>query len=154
MTATPTLSGDMARDEVAAYLAEADIPVRIACRTPGDGLWMVSLWYDYDDGTLSCATGADSLFVRYLRENPQVAFEVSDNEPPYRGVRGSGTATISPDEDKELLRSLLRRYLGGTDSDLAKTLLAPAREEVRIDVDVGKLYAWDFSDQMSSTAER
>ena len=148
MSTQPTVTGDLTPAEVRTYLDEATIPVRIACRTPDGGLWMVSLWFSYADGILSCATSADALLVRYLREDPHVALEVSTNDPPYRGVRGAGTATLAADEDKALLRSLLERYLGGTESDLAKTLLAPAREEVRIDVDIERLYGWDFSERM------
>ena len=44
---------------------------------------------------------------------------------------------------------MLERYLGGTDSELAEILLAPGREEVRIEV--GRAYTWDFSDRMPST---
>lgn len=139
----------MTREEVTEYLTEATIPVRIACRRPPDGLWIVSLWYEYEAGQLSCATGDESALAGFLRADEQVAVEVSENHPPYRGVRGSGTASLRPDEDKQLLRSLLERYLGGTDSDLAATLLDPGREEVRIDVDIEELYTWDFSDRMA-----
>ena len=76
---------------------------------------------------------------------------MSTNDPPYRGVRGAGSATVAPDEDKETLRTMLERYLGGTDSELAEILLAPGREEVRIEVEVDRAYTWDFSDRMSST---
>jgi hypothetical protein len=46
---------------------------------------------------------------------------------------------------------MLERYLGGTDSELAEILLAPGREEVRIQVEVDRAYTWDFSDRMPST---
>jgi len=78
-----------------------------------------------------------------------VSFEVSDNEPPYGGVRGAGAATVEPDEDKEQLEELLKRYLGGTDSELAARLLDPGREKVRIRVEPTKLHSWDFSDRMA-----
>jgi hypothetical protein len=151
MPSLPEPGGAMSRDEVTAYLEDAEIPVRIACRTPAGRLWMVSLWYRLvGDGSLACATGADATLVRYLREDPDVAFEISENDPPYRGVRGAGTVSLGPDEDKELLRSLLERYLGGTDSGLASTLLTPEREEVRIEVEIDRLYTWDFSARMAT----
>jgi hypothetical protein len=77
------------------------------------------------------------------------AFEISVNAPPYFGVRGAGAASVSPDEEKRLLRSLLERYLGGTDSTLAERLLRPEREEVHIRIEPERLYTWDFSDRMS-----
>ncbi|MEF8853140.1 MAG: pyridoxamine 5'-phosphate oxidase family protein [Haloarculaceae archaeon] len=132
------------------FLRERAVPVRLACHTPGGGLWMLSLWYRYRDGRLECATGADADVVRYLREDPAVAFEVSTNDPPYRGVRGCGSVDIAPDADKATLRALIERYLGDADAGLAERLLSPDREEVRLAVDVERAYTWDFSDRMES----
>lgn len=98
------------------FLDDATVPIRLSCHTPSGGLWVLSLWYRYADGQFQCATGADADIVRFLRADPQVAFEVSVNHPPYQGVRGQGTATIEPDPEKTVLRDLLERYLGGTDS--------------------------------------
>jgi nitroimidazol reductase NimA-like FMN-containing flavoprotein (pyridoxamine 5'-phosphate oxidase superfamily) len=132
------------------FLRERTIPVRLACHTPSGGLWMLSLWYRYRDGRLECATGADADVVRYLRADPAVAFEISTNQPPYRGVRGAGTVDIAPDEDRETLRALIERYLGDTDVPLAERLLDPEREEVRLTVDVERAYTWDFSNRMQA----
>ncbi|RDI72227.1 pyridoxamine 5'-phosphate oxidase family protein [Halopelagius longus] len=147
------LTGPWSKSEAAEYLREATVPVRISCRTPEGHPWMLSLWYEWSDdpdGTpeLRCATGADADVVRYLRNDPEVAFEVSENDPPYRGVRGRGTATVEPDEGKALLRSLLERYLGGTESELAGRLLSNDREEVRIRVTPERLHAWDYTARM------
>jgi len=112
---------------------------------------MLSLWYRYRDGALWCATSASADVVDYLASDDRVAFEISTNRPPYRGVRGNGTATIDPDVDKELLRELLERYLDGTDSPLAERLLSPGREEVRIRIDPARVYTWDFTDRMQGS---
>jgi len=145
----PTWTGAWSEAEAESYLRDRAIPIRLACRTPAGGLWMLSLWYQYRDGAFRCATGADADIVRYLRDDSGVSFEVSDNEPPYGGVRGAGAATVEPDEDKEQLEELLKRYLGGTDSELAARLLDPGREKVRIRVEPTKLHSWDFSDRMA-----
>jgi nitroimidazol reductase NimA-like FMN-containing flavoprotein (pyridoxamine 5'-phosphate oxidase superfamily) len=142
------VTGDWDRPRTERFLDEHAVPVRIACRTGDDGLWMLSLWFRYDDGHLRCATGANARVVDYLRADPTVAFEVSTNRPPYMGVRGAGTATVESEGGKPLLRELLERYLGGTDSDLARRLLSPDREEVVVDVDIERAYTWDFSDRM------
>ncbi|SFR51411.1 pyridoxamine 5'-phosphate oxidase family protein [Halogeometricum limi] len=137
------------------FLRESTVPVRLACRTPKDDLWMLSLWYVWVDGDadgerpeLCCATGANADVVRFLRANDDVAFEVSTNDPPYRGVRGRGTATIEPDDEKALLRTLLERYLGGTDNELGGFLLSDDREEVRIRITPTRLHSWDYSERM------
>ncbi|MFB6196077.1 MAG: pyridoxamine 5'-phosphate oxidase family protein [Haloplanus sp.] len=146
----PTYSGAWDREGVAGFLAEATVPIRLACHTPAGGLWMLSLWFafDADAERFVCATAADADVVEYLRADDGVAFEVSTNDPPYRGVRGAGTATVTPDEEKAVLRDLLERYLGGTDSSLARRLLDPARDEVAIRVAPERWYSWDFTDRM------
>lgn len=147
------LTGPWSHGDMATFLDDTTVPIRVSCRTPSGGLWMLSLWYRYEDGQLWCATGADADIVKFLREDPHVAFEISVNDPPYRGVRGQGTATIEPDPEKATLRSLLERYLGGTDSALAERLLSPEREEVAISIDPTTVATWDYSNRMSDATE-
>ena len=101
---------------------------------------------------LRCATSADAAVLEYLRHDSEVAFEVSTNHPPYKGVRGRGTASIEPDTDKRLLRALFERYLGGTDNDLGDFLLDPDREEVRIRITPERLHSWDFTERMADVS--
>lgn len=146
-------TGAWDRAAVADFLAEATIPVRLACHTPSGRLWQVALWFRHDDDRLACATSAEADLVRFLEERSGVAFDVSTNEPPYRGVRGYGTAAIEPDPEKALLRALIERYLGGTDSALAERLLDEDREEVRVFVDPERVHSWDYSDRMADAVD-
>jgi nitroimidazol reductase NimA-like FMN-containing flavoprotein (pyridoxamine 5'-phosphate oxidase superfamily) len=146
-----TLKGAWTRDEMAAFLDDATIPIRLGCVTPAGGLWMLSLWYEYRDDAFHCATAASADVVTYLESDPRVSFEVSVNEPPYKGVRGYGHATIEPDPEKTQLRTLLQRYLGGTDSPLADRLLDESREEVTIRIDPRKCYSWDYTGRMGNS---
>jgi nitroimidazol reductase NimA-like FMN-containing flavoprotein (pyridoxamine 5'-phosphate oxidase superfamily) len=148
-----TCTGAWPREDVAAFLEATTVPIRLSCRTGDDHLWMLSLWYRYEEGRLHCATAADADVVGYLREHDEVAFEVSTNDPPYRGVRGNGRPRIEPDEGKALLRGLLERYLGGTDSSLADRLLDEGREEVRIVIEPRKVFSWDYGDRMADAVD-
>ncbi len=141
------LTGPWDRDAVDRFLADARVPVRIGCRTPADDPWLVSLWFEWD-GAVHCATGADADLVTFLRSDDHVSFEVSTNDPPYKGVRGRGRATVSPDPDKRYLRSLMERYLGGTDNELGERLLRPEREEVHVRIEPERLHSWDYSRRM------
>ncbi|MBX0287428.1 pyridoxamine 5'-phosphate oxidase family protein [Haloarcula salinisoli] len=143
-----SVTGVWSREDLAAFLEDQTAPLRLGCRRPRGDLWMLSLWYRYRDGTFECATAADADVVSYLDHDTDVSFEVSTNDPPYRGVRGNGTATVTTDEEKAVLRALIERYLGGTDSDLAQRLLAPSREEVRIRIEPDRLHSWDYSERM------
>jgi len=147
-------SGAWNRAETEAFLQSETIPVRISCRRPSGDLWMLSLWFVYRENALWCATSASADVVEYLAYDERIAFEISTNEPPYKGVRGNGTATITPDAEKRLLTELLDRYLDGTDSPLARRLLSPKREEVQIRIDPERLYTWDFTERMDPNSQR
>ena len=146
-----TVSGAWSETRLEAFLEEARVPIRIATHRRDGSLWMVALWYRYRNGSFECATGANAHIVRFLEGDPQVAFDVSTNDPPYRGVRGNGTATLAADEEKTTLRALIERYLGDTDSPLAKSLLSDDREEVRIRIDPNEMHSWDYSKRMQGT---
>ena len=145
--------GAWSASAVAEFLQDVAIPPRLSTHRPDGTLWTVALWYRYDDGAFECATSADADVVRYLRNDPAVAFDVSTNHPPYRGVRGNGRATIAGDDDKAVLRDLIERYLGGRDSPLAERLLDEGRDEVRIRVRPRSIYSWDYTERMAEAVE-
>lgn len=145
------IRGPWDQTELSAFLSEATIPIRIATQRPDDTLWIVTLWFRYSNGELLCATEASADIVRFLTDNPSVAFDISTNQPPYRGVRGTGTVSLSADPDKETLRLLIRRYLGTSDSPLAKWLLNDKRNEIRIRIVPTDLYTWDYRERMQQT---
>ncbi|ELZ39703.1 pyridoxamine 5'-phosphate oxidase family protein [Halorubrum tebenquichense] len=162
-------TGPWDRERVDEFLADARVPVRLGCRTPTDHPWIVSLWFAWDPdgggraggggdsagptGAIRCATSASADLVEFVEHDAEVSFDVSTNDPPYKGVRGRGRATVVPDEDKRLLRSLLTRYLGGTDNATADRLLRPEREEVEIRIEPERLHTWDYSERMGSPEE-
>ncbi|TKX84869.1 pyridoxamine 5'-phosphate oxidase family protein [Halorubrum sp. SS5] len=162
-------TGPWDRDRVDEYLAAARVPVRLGCRTPSDRPWIVSLWFAWDPdaggdpvgdggpeahaGAIRCATSASADLVEFVEHDDHVSFDVSTNDPPYKGVRGRGRATVVPDEDKRLLRSLLTKYLGGTDNPTAERLLRPERDEVEIRIEPERLHAWDYSERMETGEE-
>lgn len=145
------VTGAWTAEEMRAFLTSdaGTVPLRLACHTPRDELWMLSLWYAFRDGCFLCATAADADLVTFLDHDSRVAFEVSVEDPPYFGVRGRGEATVEPDDEKQLLRELLDRYLGGTESSLADRLLAEDREEVVVRIEPTHLSTWDFSERMA-----
>lgn len=148
-----TVDGAWTREQAEEFLDTALVPIRLGCHRPDDRLWMLSLWYRFRDGRFQCATAGSADVVTFLRGNDEVAFEVSTNRLPYMGVRGNGTASIDSGESTDLLRSLIERYLGTTDADLARWLLREDREEVTITIDPDRLHTWDFSERMVDVLE-
>lgn len=147
-------TGAWTADEVTSFLQETTVPIRIATRRSDGSLWPVTVWYRYRDGVFECATQESADLVSILKKNKTVGIDVSTNDVPYSGVRGTGTATISRDGGRDVLSDLVQRYLGGTDSSLAERLLTEDREEVLIRIDPDEIYSWDYSDQMNDVEQK
>lgn len=139
------LRGTWNERELERFLTESRIPIRLAVHRGDGSMWMVALWYRYRDGSFECVTPMNAALVEFLRSGSSVAFDVSTNDPPYRGVRGNGGAALSPDEDRETLVALIDRYLGGTESSLADLLLTDEGGMIRIRIQPNEMYCWDYS---------
>jgi nitroimidazol reductase NimA-like FMN-containing flavoprotein (pyridoxamine 5'-phosphate oxidase superfamily) len=133
---------------IAGFLQEIRIPIRLACNSQAGWPVVISLWYLHEAGNLYCATVEDARVVSYLSQNPRCAFEVAADEPPYCGVRGQARAEIDRSRGEEILRRLLLRYLGGTDNSLAQWLLSRADQEVAIVLRPINVHTWNYSQRM------
>lgn len=130
------------------YLDAVRIPIRIAAKTEEDWPLVMSLWFLHRDGLLYCATQKDAKIVRYIENDNRCAFEIAADEPPYCGIRGHARARIDDTLGAEILEQLLHRYLGNTQNDLAKKLLAKSDTEVAIVLEPLRIYIWDFRQRM------
>jgi nitroimidazol reductase NimA-like FMN-containing flavoprotein (pyridoxamine 5'-phosphate oxidase superfamily) len=139
--------GSWSGAEIEAFLAETLIPMRLSVSTSSGSL-IVPLWFEYLNGRLVSCSPEDSLLVSSLRKQAEVAFDVSTNDLPYQGVRGRGRARCETATDAVRLASLLRRYLAGTDSQLADWLLNRPGPEALIEIEISWLTSWDFSGRM------
>lgn len=146
--AAARIRGPWSPAEVVAFLEAERSPLRLALHGERGFPLVVSLWFRHAAGALWCATHATSLVARRLARDDRVAFEVSTNDPPYRGVRGQGRIERLPAEGARELEALLRRYLGGTDSSLARWLLSRADGEVALRIVPDRILSWDFTARM------
>jgi hypothetical protein len=137
-----------------AYFQKTVIPLRIAFTTKSGWPIVISLWYQFKNGNILCATQNSALIVAYLRANNKCAFEIATDKPPYCGVRGKAIARIDDEIGGEVLEQLLLRYLGGIESKLAKNLLAKRDSEVAIILEPVKIFNWDFSKRMEEIAPK
>ena len=140
---TPSITQD-----VEAFLAEATIPLRLACYTPAGWPLVLSLWYLCREQRLFCATQETARVVSYLTRNPRCGFEVSSDAPPYCGVRGWGLATVDAEKGPEILKRLLVRYLGGCDNPLSERLLSRSDSEVALIIEPVRLFTWNYTERM------
>lgn len=133
------------------FLRHIAIPLRLACTTESGWPFVLSLWFLYEDGRFYCATQASARVVKYLRDDPRVAFEVAGDLPPYCGVRGQARAEFDAARGAEILERLLKHYLGGTDSPLARKLLAQRDREVAICLTPVNHFTWNFTARMQDS---
>lgn len=146
----PTLrSGAWDLDTVERFLHETAIPVRIA--SIGRTFPLVqSQWFLYANSALWCCAQADSVLAQRLRNDPNCAFEVSGDLPPYMGVRGTGQASLHSSEAARILPLLIDRYLGDEPSTLADWLLSRLDVEVAIKISDLAVTSWDYSARMTA----
>lgn len=140
-------SGAWPLDTIERFLYETAIPVRIASNGREFPL-VQSQWFLYESSTLWCCAQADSVLAQRLRNDPRCAFEVSGDLPPYRGVRGTGSASLHADEAARVLPLLIDRYLGDEPSTLADWLLSRLDVEVAIKISDLSVTSWDYSARM------
>lgn len=111
---------------------------------------IVPMWFSYQSGTFLSCSPTESLLVRSLNKYPDVAFDVSTNDLPYQGVRGRGNVKCTVAKDNHKLASLIDRYTGSTDNELADTLLNRSASETVLEVEIDWLTSWDFAGRMQN----
>jgi nitroimidazol reductase NimA-like FMN-containing flavoprotein (pyridoxamine 5'-phosphate oxidase superfamily) len=127
---------------------ETVVPLRLASAGKRGPL-VQSLWFDYDEGALWCATQRDSVLAKRIHRDGNVGWEVSRDEPPYRGVRGTGTARIVDEiaQSTQVLERLVARY-GQAGTQLANWLLGRVETEVVVRIDDLRVTSWDYAPRM------
>lgn len=141
-------SGPWDRSQIEAFLDETVIPIRIASAGRTSPL-VQSLWFLHDEGALWCCTQAEAVLTRRLTSNPRCGFEVSGDQPPYRGVRGTARAEILPTRAADMLPRLIHRYLGDSPGPLADWLMSRLDREVAIRLHSLRVTSFDFSSRMT-----
>lgn len=139
-------SGPWSEDQIRGFLHATVIPVRLS--SMGTFPMVQSLWFLPDGLDLWCATQAQSVLARRLRADDRCGFEVSADVPPYRGVRGTGHATLLPEAAAQTLPQLIDRYDVADDSPLAAWLLSRIDSEVAVRISPRTLSSWDYSPRM------
>lgn len=139
-------SGPWSSAQVNDHLQRAVIPLRLA--TAGTFPLVQSLWFHFDGASLWCATQADSVVACRIAREANVGFEVAPDTPPYRGVRGTGHATIDADRGPDVLERLIDRYLGSEPTPLSTWLRSRAATEVAICITDLTVTSWDYSARM------
>ena len=137
------------------FLHSVRVPLRLGLARDDQPI-IVPLWFVYEGERLWCACHRSSYVVRRIREQTRdpmlglvCAFDISTNDPPYRGIRGTGQVTLVEELGGEKLSRLTGRYLDDASSGFASWLLSRSDEEVALCISATDVKAWDFTARMS-----
>jgi PPOX class probable F420-dependent enzyme len=109
------------------------------------------VWFDYDkDGEkLLIITPKIAKKIRNLRSKPNVYFSIDDENFPYKGVKGKGTAAIIEDPKRTvpLGEKINMKYLGTLDHPIPKMILDSAKKGNHVVVEISPKFfsTWDFA---------
>lgn len=132
-------------------LEEQKIPIRIGCISTNGYPCVLSLWFSIIDGRIYCATKKNAKIAEYLEKNPACGFEIASDKPPYRGIRGNGICNIKPEDGKNILSLLIRKYLGQKNPKLEKFLLNNSDKEVALEIVPNQVFHYDYTSRMENT---
>lgn len=141
--------GPMTEAEVDSFL-QSKLNVQLATIDETGDPNIQPLWFYYDESNkkLYVMTRKTTKKVQNIRNNPSVYFSIDDENFPYKGVKGKGTATISENTDRvvPIVEKINLKYLGTLDHPLAKMIMEAARngDEVLVEINPKFFSTWDF----------
>jgi PPOX class probable F420-dependent enzyme len=109
------------------------------------------VWFDHDKDRekLLIITPKIARKIRNLRSTPNVYFSIDDENFPYKGVKGKGTATVIEDPKRTvpLGEKINMKYLDTLDHPIPKMILDSAKKGNHVVVEISPKFisTWDFA---------
>jgi nitroimidazol reductase NimA-like FMN-containing flavoprotein (pyridoxamine 5'-phosphate oxidase superfamily) len=145
----PNLGSSMTESEVRDFLSNTKLFARLGTIDEKEDPNVHPVWYYFDNERIYFETGKDSKKVRNIRRRNNIYFCIDDSNPPYKGVRGKGTAIISEDISKnvQIAEKIMIKYTGNLDNNIAKFLMDSIKKGESIIIEIiPHFYAtWDHS---------
>lgn len=126
------------------------VPLRLACLTTSGWPMIVPLWFKFLNDRFYCATQENAKIISYLKKDNKCAFEISSQDPPYRGIRGQGKTIIKKELGIEILQTVIEKYLQNKNTDLTTYLIKRKEKEVAIEIIPIKIFYWDYTNRMKN----
>ena len=139
----------MTRDEAEKFL-ESKLTLQLATTDEKGEPNIQPVWfyYDKDEGKLLIITSKVAKKTQNLRNSPTIYFSIDDANPPYKGVKGKGNATIVEDPNRIVPRAekISIKYLGTLDHPAAKEMADRSKNGEGILVEISPKFfsTWDF----------
>jgi len=111
----------------------------------------VGYYFDHLKNMFYILTAKESMKTHNLCRNETVYFCVDDPNPPYKGVRGKGTARILEEVKFNLgiWEKIMARYRGNLEDPMAIALKGELKKGDSIVLEISPKYfsTWDYSKQ-------
>ena len=148
VNATSEVPG-MTRGEIEKFL---DSKLNLQLATTDDqgepNIQPVWFYYDKDGEKLLITTSKLARKTQNLRNKPVVYFSMDDENPPYKGVKGKGIATLVEDPDRTVPQGdrISMKYLGTLDHPIAKMISEGSKngDNVLIEISPKFFSTWDY----------
>src|ERR671921_92906 len=139
----------MTREEAERFL-ESKLNLQVATNDEKGEPNIQPVWfyYDKDQGKLLIITSKSAKKTQNLKNRPTIYFSIDDENPPYKGVKGKGNATIVEDPNRIVPQAekISMKYLGTLDHPAAKEMADRSKngEGVLVEISPKFFSTWDF----------
>ena len=141
----------MTREEAERFLLESSkLNLQIATIDEKGDPNIQPVWFNYDKDAekLLILTSKSAKKTQNLRNRPTIYFSIDDQNPPYKGVKGKGIATVieEPNRIVPQAEKISMKYLGTLDHPAAKEMADRSRngEGVLVEISPKFFSTWDF----------
>ena len=150
LLAEPGVLG-MTKPEIDSFLGTGKMIMRLATvDSEGDPI-IHPVWYLYEKDRIYLFTGNNRKLQNITRRG-RVYFSIDIDSMPNKGVKGKGAARIVDEEDRRvsLGEKIVRKYMGDSETEYAKSLLRYVRGSKSIVIEIVPRYytVWDYSNMM------
>jgi nitroimidazol reductase NimA-like FMN-containing flavoprotein (pyridoxamine 5'-phosphate oxidase superfamily) len=145
----------MTKEEVDRFLA-SNLMLQMATIDKQGEPNIQPVWFYYDKNRekLLITTSKLARKVQNLRNKPILYFSIDDENLPYKGVKGKGSATIIEDPNRAVSEGdkISMKYLGTLDHPIAKMITEHSKkgENILIEVSPKFFSTWDYSKSTTS----
>jgi nitroimidazol reductase NimA-like FMN-containing flavoprotein (pyridoxamine 5'-phosphate oxidase superfamily) len=108
----------------------------------------VWFYYNKDSEKLLITTSKLSKKIQNLRNKSTIYFSIDDENPPYKGIKGKGTATLIEDPDKTISQGdrISMKYLGTLDHPIANMISEGSKRGDNVVIEISPKFfsTWDY----------
>ena len=139
----------MTKKEIDRFL-ESKLMLQISTIDEKDEPNIQPVWFYYDKNRekLLVTTSKISKKTKNLRNKPILYFSIDDENFPYKGVKGKGSATIVEDPNRTVSEGekISIKYLGTLDHPIAKMITEHSKKGDNVVIEINPKFfsTWDY----------